>query len=422
METGLAVVAAFVVVYAAVAVRLERTVITAPIVFVAFGILISPAGLDMVDLGLENAATAVLAEITLALVLFADASRIDLRQLRRQAVLPLRLLLIGMPLTVAFGAAVAWAVFGDLSLAEALLIGAVLAPTDAALGEAIVTNDRIPVRVRQTLNVESGLNDGLAAPAFAFFLADVLNVGGGGLSWLPLALRLITLGMVVGVTVGAVGVCLGRFAAARGWTSSTWRRLSNLALALLAWSAAEALGGNGFIAAFVGGLTVGGLMDDAGDDLNKFLEEEGQVLSLLVWLIFGGALAGPMLTDVTGQVVLYAVLSLTVVRMIPVALSLSGTGLRLETVGLMAWFGPRGLASIVFGLEAVERIGGAQGESVLLVVAGTVLLSVVLHGASAQPLSRWYAHRTSQPGPEGMRAERESAPELRTRPAMRLPE
>lgn len=163
-------------------------------------------------------------------------------------------------------------------------------------------------------------------------------------------------------------------------------------------------------------------MDDAGDDLNKFLEEEGQVLSLLVWLIFGGALAGPMLTDVTGQVVLYAVLSLTVVRMIPVALSLSGTGLRLETVGLMAWFGPRGLASIVFGLEAVERIGGAQGESVLLVVAGTVLLSVVLHGASAQPLSRWYAHRTSQPGPEGMRAERESAPELRTRPAMRLPE
>lgn len=431
---GLSLVAVLVAAYAAVSARLEHLNVTGPIVFVAIGLLIGPTGFDVVDLGVGSEVTGVLAEITLALVLFGDASRIDVRVLRRQAALPARLLLIGLPLTVVVGGLVAWGVFDGLGLVEAALIGAMLAPTDAALGQAVVSNPAIPGRVRQALNVESGLNDGLVAPVFAVLLAVVAaNIGqsasvdaGDRSSWVTYAAEQVGFGVVVGVGVGLLAVLVVQQAAARGWTSPAARRLAVLALAVLAWAAAGAIGGNGFIAAFVGGLTAGSLTRDVGTGLNAFLESEGELLSLLVWMIFGGAIAGPMIGDLTWRLALYAVASLTVIRMAPVALALVGTGLRVDTTALLGWFGPRGLASIVYGLAAVETLGeDGIGRDVLATVGGTVLLSVVAHGVTAQPLSRWYARRVgvmAHPGTgddAGASApELAHAPELPTRPSM----
>ncbi len=323
--------------------------------------------------------------------------------------------------------------FDELGMVEAALIGALLAPTDAALGQAVVTDRRVPVRVRQALNVESGLNDGLVAPIFAVLLAVVAaGIGeSAGVaaddrsSWVFYAAQQIGLGALVGIGVGLLAVLVVQRAAERNWTSAAARRLAVLALAVLAWALAGAVGGNGFIAAFVGGLLAGSLTQGVGSGLNDFLESEGELLSLLVWMIFGGAIAGPMLGELTWQVALYAVASLTVVRMVPVTLALMGTGLRMDTTALLGWFGPRGLASIVYGLAAIATLGDhGTGRAVLAAVGGTVLLSVVAHGVTAQPLTRWYAVRMhtmqrdeSQRAGPPERPELQHAPELPTRPS-----
>ncbi len=424
---GLAVVALLIAVYAAVSDRLQRWNMTGPIVFVAMGLLVGPTGLDVVDLGFDNEPIGQLAEVTLALVIFGDASRIDLGTLRRQAKLPLRLLLIGLPLTIVAGGLVAWGLFDGLGVVEAALIGAVLAPTDAALGQAVMADRRVPARVRQALNVESGLNDGLVAPIFAVLLAVVAAdlgrsadvVADDRSSWVVYAAEQVGLGALVGIGVGLLALLIVQRAAERGWGSAAGVRLAVLALAVLAWALAGAVGGNGFIAAFVGGFVAGSLTREVGSRLNEFLESEGELLSLLVWMVFGGAIAGPMLSELGWRVVLYAVASLTVVRMVPVALALVGTGLRLDTIALLGWFGPRGLASIVYGVAAVTMLGEeGPGRDVLVAVGGTVLLSVLAHGMTAQPLSRWYAgrmHRMRRD--ESHRTELQHAPELPPRPS-----
>lgn len=435
--TGLSLVALLVAAYAAVSDRLERWEMTGPMVFVGIGLLVGPTGLDVVDLDLGHEVIGLLAEITLALVLFGDASRINLAVLRRQATLPARLLLVGMPLTVLAGGLAAWAIFDGVGLVGAALIGAVLAPTDAALGQAVVANEDIPGRVRQALNVESGLNDGLVAPVVAVLLAVVAEGVGQTAtlaaddrgSWIVYAVQQVGLGTVVGIGVGLLAILVARQGTRRELASNATSRLVVLALAVLAWGAANAVGGNGFIAAFIGGLIAGSLTRGVGSGLNTFLDSEDELLSLLVWMVFGGAIVGPMLGELSWQVLVYAVASLTVVRMVPVALALLGTGLRLGTIGLLGWFGPRGLASIVYGLAAVLVLGDVGiGNDVLVAVGGTVLLSVVAHGSSARPLSAWYAGRM-QSLPDGDvghdtevgHSEFQEAPELPTRSSPTAP-
>jgi NhaP-type Na+/H+ or K+/H+ antiporter len=411
----LMVLAAVVFAFGLVSRRLEGTVLTAPIVFVVAGAILGPAGLGLVEFNLDNHTVLLVGEIALAIVLFTDAARTDLSALRQNEAMPLRLLGIGMPLTIALGTSVAALMLTDLTFWEAAIVGTVLAPTDAALGQAVVSNPRVPVRVRQALNVEAGLNDGLSVPFLALFLA--LAVAEGELQpasyWIRFALEQVGLGILVGVGVGLAGGWLVSWASKREWMTDSSQRLALLALAIIAWALADTVGGNGFIAAFVGGLAAGPTVERVGEQLIQFTEAEGQLLNLSVFFIFGVLVVG-LLESLGWQVALYALLSLTVIRMLPVALSLYGTHLRGISVLFAGWFGPRGLASIVLGLIVVEKAPLLPGrDEIELVVASTVLLSVLLHGLTSAPLSAVYARRV-----EGMAAdapEKQGTVELTTR-------
>jgi NhaP-type Na+/H+ or K+/H+ antiporter len=391
----LMVLAAVVFAFGLVSRRLEGTVLTAPIVFVVAGFVLGPWGLGLVEFGLDDHTVLLVGEIALAIVLFTDAAGTNLSALGQNEALPLRLLGIGMPLTIVLGMIVAALVLTDLTFWEAAIVGTVLAPTDAALGQAVVSNPRVPVRIRQALNVEAGLNDGLSVPFLALYLtlAEAEEEHLSAYLWIRFALEQVGFGILVGVGVGLVGGWLVRWASQRGWMTDSFQRLAFLALALIAWALADQIGGNGFIAAFVGGLVVGPTVERVGERVIRFTEAEGQLLNLSVFFIFGVLVLGAI-QHLSWEVALYALLSLTLIRMLPVALSLYGTHLRGVSVLFAGWFGPRGLASIVLGLIVVEEAPLLPGrDEIEAVVALTVLLSVLLHGLTAAPLSAVYARR-----------------------------
>lgn len=386
------VVAVFVFGHALISKRIEGTPITGPIVFVAAGVLLGSAGL--LDEGVTmDSVVRVVAEVTLILLLFTDAIRIDLGSLRSQAGIPGRMLGIGLPATVAMGAGLAVVLFPSFTLPEAALLGAVLAPTDAALGQAVVTNQRVPVRIRQAINVESGLNDGLAVPIVTLFLslsATSVELGGDPYG-LTFAARQIGFGLLAGVGVGYAGGRLLDSFASRGWVEGAFRQLGTLAIGVAAFATAELIGGNGFVAAFVAGLTFGAVARDHCEGAYDFAEDEGILLSLITFLFFGAGLVVAEASAVDWRVILYAVASLTVIRVVPVWLSLTKAHLALPTKLYLGWFGPRGIASILFGLVVVEELDTPAADRILTVMVWTVVLSVVLHGVTASSLSERYA-------------------------------
>ncbi|MBS45235.1 MAG: sodium:proton exchanger [Nocardioides sp.] len=400
--------------FALVSRRLSATPVTAPIVFTTVGLVVGTAGLGWFDLGLEDEAATVLIEATLVLVLFSDAARIDLTALRGSAGIPARLLGIGLPLTIALGALVAHLVLG-LPPLESALVAAVLAPTDAALGQAVVSDRRLPVRIRQGLNVESGLNDGIALPVVTalLVLADAEERGTTG-GWPGFLVAQIGLGTVAGLVVGGVGGALLLRATRAGLVEGTYERVGVLALAVLAYAGASLVGGNGFIAAFVGGMAFGRLTAGRAREVHDFTEDEAEMLTGVTFLVFGAVLAGAFLTDVTWPVLAYAALSLTVVRGVPVVVSMVRSGTRWESRLFLAWFGPRGLASILFALLISEELeAGPHTTTVLTTAAVTVLASIYLHGVTASP---WAARlgRLLSAGP-AQQAELADAPDLPTR-------
>jgi sodium/hydrogen antiporter len=390
---GLIVIAVVVVAYTLVASELDRWSISGPMVFVAAGAGLGPAGLDVLPLSLTNEAVVTVTELTLALLLFSDASTVRLREVEGDAGLPSRLLFVGLPLTIVAGALLAYLMFPGIPWAAAALVAAILAPTDTALGLAVVTNKSVPMRIRRALNVESGLNDGVATPFVTVFIAILASDEGlGDRAWGLEALKQIGLAIVAASIVGYVGGRLMAFAKDRGWTSAVSEQIAILALALLAYQGSVAIGGNGFVAAFAGGILFGAATRRRMDEPVQFTETLGLSATFLVWSVFGALFLGELFTHALSvQPVIYALLSLTVVRMVPVALAVIGTRLRPVTVAFMGWFGPRGLASVVFTLLALEEIEQAGGGGMLLqTVTWTVLLSVVLHGISASPLATRY--------------------------------
>ena len=398
---GLTVLAVVVVAYTLVASKLDRWWITGPMVFAAAGAVLGPGGLDVFPLSLTSEAVLTITELTLALLLFSGASTVRLRDVEGDAGLPRRLLFIGLPLTVIAGALQAHLIFPEVGWAAAALIATTLAPTDAALGLAVVTNKAVPVRIRRALNVESGLNDGIATPLVTLFIAIVAaDEGLTETAWGLEALKQIGLAIVAAVVVGYLGGRLLAFANERGWTSEVSEQIAILALALLAYQGAVTIGGNGFIAAFAGGILFGAATRRRLAEPVQFTETLGLSGSFLVWSIFGALFVGALLThDLSGQPILYAILSLTVIRMVPVAIALIGTHLRPTTLAFMGWFGPRGLASVVFTLLALEEIDPSGGSGMLLqTVTWTILLSVVLHGISASPLAARYGASISKAG------------------------
>jgi NhaP-type Na+/H+ or K+/H+ antiporter len=377
--------------YSLVANRLSTTVISAAMVFLVAGVVIGPEGLGLLDTPPTSTTVEVLAEGTLALVLFSDASRIRLNVLRREASWPVRLLGIGLPLTIVAGTVIAWMVLPQLLLAEALVLAVILAPTDAALGLAVVSDRRVPARLRQALNVESGLNDGICVPVLVIALAwaDAESSALSAAESLQVTAEAIGFGVLVGIAVGAGAAMALRAAISRGWCGGGWEQVVPVAAAATAFTLAEWAGGSGFIAAFTGGLVFGSVARQH-DHVGRLLEEVGGIANALTFIVLGATLVLPALTDLDPQILLYAVLSLTVIRMLPVAAALWGTRARGATVAYAGWFGPRGLASLVFLVSVLDTEGLPHQD--VLVGAGvmTVLLSVFAHGITAVPLTNRY--------------------------------
>jgi NhaP-type Na+/H+ or K+/H+ antiporter len=394
-------VALVILLFGAISRRAERSPLTPPMFFIAAGCLVSEHGLGILQLDVTGSVVRALAEVTLVVVLFTDASRIDLSCLRREEGLPIRMLGIGLPLTILLGTAVGVALLPGFGWLEAALLAAILAPTDAALGQAVVSNPLVPVRIRQTLNVESGLNDGIALPVVLVLAASAGATEGeiDAAHWLRFAALAVTLGPAVGISVGWAGGRWLERGVATGWISTPFLRLSSLGLAFLAFAGAELVGGNGFIAAFVAGLTLGNVGRNVCGTLYEFGETEGQLLTLLVFLIFGAVLVPDAIAHSSLVTFVYALLSLTLIRMLPVGLSLLGTGLRVPSVAFLGWFGPRGLASILFALVVVEEGKLPIGPILEDVVVLTVLLSAILHGASAYPFARRYGAWAAERAP-----------------------
>jgi NhaP-type Na+/H+ or K+/H+ antiporter len=416
METGLAIFFGLIALYAVFALWLGRLSVTMPMIFVAIGALSGAQVLGLMDFSAEAKFVETLTEITLALLLFADASTLDFRGVRDDAGLPGRLLLIAMPLVIALGGLASFALFPEEGIGFALLLGAILAPTDAALGLPIFNNPRVPVRIRRALNVESGLNDGIATPFVALFaaLAVAEETQEPG-RWLASALTEIGVAVGVGVAVGLLGGWLFAAAVKGRWTSKNTEQIGNLALALCAYFGSAALGGNGFIAAFVGGLLFGHATRDHLHEATEYTETSGTLLSLFVWTVFGANLVVPLFQVFNPLALLYALLSLTLIRMLPVTIALIGTRMRRDTLLMMGWLGPRGLASVVFTLLAFESFhqAGRSHETLFAMAAWTILLSVLLHGLSALPLANWYARRLETADPAA--PELVEMPELHTR-------
>ena len=384
----------------------ERSPITGPMVFVAVGTLVGPLGFDWLEVSVNAELVRVLAEITLVLILFIDASLIDLPGLIRTRRLPLRLLLIGLPLTMGLGILVAWPLFPHLSFWLLALLALILSPTDAALGQAVVKSPSVPERIRQAINVESGLNDGIALPPILLCVAvlagDPSRQLGSGF-WGDFVRSQLLYGPLVGATVGWLGGLVVEWAARRGWMNDTFQRLASVALAMLAYAAAEEVHGNGFIAAYFAGLLLGVRSHAVRERLQEFGEAEGQQLALFIFLLFGLVLVPAALPHWDSRAWIYAILSLTVIRMLPVALSLVGSGLDRPSVGFIGWFGPRGIASILYLIIVVGKLGAQKMEYVLSVVVLTVLLSVFAHGVTAVPLAgaygRYLSGKTKQADP-----------------------
>jgi sodium/hydrogen antiporter len=387
--SDLAIVAAIVFLWGTLSARLERYDVTAPIIFVLAGLLLTHGPLAPLGFAPSHALVKALAEITLVLVLFSDASRVTLRDLRADLGLCLRLLGIGLPLTIGLGILLALALFNSMSIWLALLVGAALAPTDAALGAGVMVNPAVPARIRRLLNIESGLNDGIATPVVLVAIAGAATADHAASIGPGAAVAELALGLLVGAFIGGAGGLVVSVARRRGWAAGGFAGSAVLALAICAYACALALHGNGFIAAFVGGLAYGATSGKRGERLVPYVEETGALVSLLVWLAFGAIAVVPAFENLTWQTVLYAVLSLTVIRMLPVALALAGRRLGRAAVAFVGWFGPRGLASVVFALLALEDIG-RSAEPAITVIAFTVLLSVVAHGLTANPLAHRY--------------------------------
>ena len=388
------IVAVGIIVFALVSKRLQSTMLTGPMVFVVLGLVIGSAVLGAAEFDVDHDVIHLLAEVTLILVLFADAARIDLRVVRRDHSLPVRMLLIGMPLTIAAGLVVALGLPLGLGLWEAALLAAILAPTDAALGQSVVASPRVPARIRQALNIESGLNDGIALPLVLLFasLASAGHAETGDRNWIAFGAMQVTLGPLAGIVIGGITARLIDRAVRTGWMAGSYEGPAVLATALLSYACAEMIGGNGFIAAFVAGMVFGNLVRHRCAFLFEFAEAEGQLLTLLTFLIFGAAILPEAFGHVGWAVAVYAGLSLTAIRMIPVAISLVGAALRPPTIAFLGWFGPRGLASILFALFVLEEAAIPGADTIMVVVIVTVTLSILAHGLTAAPAARWYGN------------------------------
>jgi len=400
MYQNLAILAAFAFLYSSVSGGLARTPVNGALVFMAFGTAMGPLGLGLLNLDIDAEGLRIMAELTLALVLFTDAAGANLRELQHSWRIPLRLLVVGLPLTIGLGYIAGLVLLDGLGWVEIALLAVMLAPTDAALGKAVVTNPAVPGPLREGLNLESGLNDGICVPILFVFLLLASEAGAAG-DPTAVALQLVAesvgIGVALGVALTWLAVRLLRIVNSRGWMTDSWEQITLPALAVACFGFTQWLGGSGFIACFVGGLFFGAMEREGTHARLLDAEGVGDTMALLTWVAFGAAVVGQGLLTLTWQVVLYAFLSLTAIRMLPVFLALTGLPLGASEKLFVGWFGPRGLASIVFAVIVLEeKLPG--GGTIIDAVVAVIVLSVLFHGLSAGPLVADLAARMKAAG------------------------
>ncbi len=392
--SALAAIALFILLFGAISRRIESTPLSPPILFTLFGLAIGTPGLGLIDLDPASQPVRLLAEIALALILFTDASRIDLQALRDEYNLPARLLGLALPLVVLFGGLGARWLLPELNVWEAVALATILAPTDAALSQAVVSSPSVPLRIRQAINVESGLNDGLCLPLLLIALSLATNETQTATSdWLALTAKQVLLGPFTGIAVGYAGGWLISVASQRGWVTESFQDLAALGISLLAFGGAETMGGNGLLAAFAAGLILGNTARPLCNCLYEFGEAEGQLLVLLFFTIYGAILVAPALAALRPAMLLYAAFSLLVARSLAVVASALGLGLQWETLLFVGWFGPRGIASILYVLLLLENSSLPHQTTLVATAIATVGLSIFAHGLTAYPASQWYGQR-----------------------------
>lgn len=373
--------------------KAENSIITPPMVFVLMGLFLSYFLPDLLEQNPKASYVKPVVEFTLILILFVDGSTIDRKSLWHEKSLPTRLLGIGLPLTMVLGTLVALWIFPEENAYMLLLLALILSPTDAALGQLVVTGESVPKKIRQTINVESGLNDGFAYPPLLICISILalqkgLDVKEGNL--LVFLSKQFILGPTIGGIVGWLGGKLIELALKNRMMTIIYQMLESFAIAVLAFFAAEHFGGNGFIAAFVAGMMLGTKSEEARERMKEFGEAGSQVMVMFIFLLFGMILVPLSSALWDWRAWVYAILSLTLVRIVPVWISLIGTGLTRKTTLFIGWFGPRGVASILYLLIAIITLGPIGMDRLVSVVTLTVLLSIFLHGISAKPFSRTF--------------------------------
>ncbi|NIZ59750.1 sodium:proton antiporter [Sedimentitalea sp. CY04] len=400
MHSEVLILAIFAFLYSIVAGRIERSVVSGPVVFVSSGILMGPLVLGWFEGEILLQGLRALADMTLVLILFSDAANAELSVLRSKLKIPARMLLIGLPGVILLGFVLALVLLDTLSIYEAAILGIILAATDAALGKAVIADERVPDWIRASLNAESGLNDGICVPFLFIFIALALEATGTAASSvdpLLIVIEEIGIGLVVGLGLTWVAGLLLKFSMSKGWLTEVWAQVTVPALALACFALATELHGSGYIAAFTGGLLFGRLLGKSKHQFVVAAEGIGEALAMLTWLVFGIAVVAGIIGLVTWQIMIYALLSLTVVRILPIFISLTRTASTKKDRLFLGWFGPRGLASIVFVVIVLDSdLPG--GEVIALVVILTVFLSLIAHGFTAKPLSKWISRQHSGTG------------------------
>jgi NhaP-type Na+/H+ or K+/H+ antiporter len=384
--------------YALVAKRLSSTILTAPMIFLGLGVTFSASGLITPETG--EVLLHPVAEVTLIILLFLDAAQTDFAALRRRFVWPIRMLVIGLPLAMIFGTIAGVLFFPDWPIFVVALAAAILAPTDAALGQAVVTNEAVPIRPRRALTVESGLNDGLALPAVLFFAAmAAATESQESAEWLIFGAKQILLGPLAGAIVGCIGGWGFLRAKSAGTTSDAYEGVGALALAGTAYLGATVIGGNGFISAFVAGMAFGIVVKGACQFVYEFTESEGQLLTWAAFLLLGVTLVPDAVSHLTLPMLGLILVSLFIVRPLAIWISLLGTDAHGATKLFFGWFGPRGLATALFALLVIEELPHALGEDILYLAINAVWISAILHGITAVPFARWYGAKTKRMAP-----------------------
>lgn len=392
------VFAAFILIYSLMAKRMEKTILSGPFLTIIVGVVAGPLLLNLINLKVGIEGYKIIAELALALVLFTDAANTDIRGLMKNISIPVRLLLIGLPLTIVLGMLGGLMIFKGFSWIELGILATLLAPTDAALGKAVVTNQSVPTKIRESLNVESGLNDGICVPVLFFLIELFTAQTGEGLKFpfgLILFLEEIGIGLIAGLAATFIVDRLVDYSEKHEGISKSWKTLVIIALAFTCFTAAQLAGGSGFIACFTGGLLYSVLNRKYKHELLEAAEGAGDTLSMLTWLIFGSVVVASNLKFFTWEVIIYALLSLTMIRIIPVLLSLIRSGFSGREKLFIGWFGPRGLASIVFAIIVFD-VDLPHKETIILTAVCTILLSIILHGFTANPFIKMLNNKLPQ--------------------------